>query len=317
MSGTINARLIEKTLLSSEVCRFTFEALGARFTDLEPGAHIDVHLALDLVRNYSLCGWDEAGGWLSIAVKREPNGRGGSKAMHDLQVGAAICIGGPRNNFPLVTSSEPIVLVAGGIGVTPLYAMATTLQKADRSFDFHYLVRSQSVAAFGDDLAGLKLGGRYHLFCSDNEGILDFELLIARYAANTHYYVCGPPLMLEAFLKAQKRLGRGTVYFERFGIPEISAESRGYDRAFEIILNSSGEVIQIPADKTILQVLRDANHEVEYGCAEGVCGTCITDVLGGEIDHRDHVLTEDERLDGDCMCICVSRAKSGRLTLGL
>lgn len=316
MGNILRARLVEKRRLSSDVCWFTFESLERPFTSLEPGAHIDVHLGPNLVRNYSLCAWDHTGSWLSVAVKREPEGRGGSVAMHNLDIGTQVQLGGPRNHFPLLTGPEPIVLVAGGIGITPLYAMATELRRSGRDFSLHYMVRNRELAAFSEDLNGLHLGTRYRLHCADIEGIPDFRALVETYPASTQYYVCGPGPMLDGFLQASHATGRGTVYFERFA-PAPTGGPKTDNRSFEIVLKSSGDVFQVPEDRSILHVLRQAGYDIDYSCAEGLCGTCITDVIDGEIDHRDHVLTDDERKAGDCMCICVSRAKSNRLTLDL
>lgn len=315
MAKRQRVRVIRRLSLSSEVCAFTFEAMDEPFAALEPGAHIDVHLGGDLVRNYSLTDWDEYGRWVSVAVKREPHGRGGSVAMHALQEGDVVEVGGPRNNFGLRSDRERIVLVGGGIGITPLYAMARLLKASGRDFDAHYMVRTRDLAGFDDRFQSLDLGNRYHLHCDDVDGMPDFIALVEEYPVDTHFYVCGPEVMLNAMTKASEELARGEIFFERFAA--VADANAADTQAFQVVLKSTGEAYTVPADETILQVLRDAGHDVEYGCSEGVCGTCITDVLEGEIDHRDCILTDEERAAGDCMTICVSRANRGPLILDL
>ena len=315
MKRTIDAQLVDRVELTREVCAFTFEAVGASFGAVDAGSHIDVHLANDLTRSYSLTDWDEAGRRISVAVKAEPDGRGGSLAMHQLSVGDHVRIGGPRNNFPLTVSEHPIVLLGGGIGITPLYAMAKALQRLRRSFDIRYFVRSREMAAFDAPLRKLQLGERYQLHCDDVDGLPDVRRMLEERTAATHYYVCGPEVLLNAIQKLSAELQRGTIFFERFAaVPDHSA---GRNRSFEIVLDSSGETLEVPSDSSILQVLRAAGHDIDYSCGEGTCGTCILDVLGGDIDHRDSILTDEEKSAGNCMCICVSRAASPRLILDL
>lgn len=313
MERTIDARLVDRAALSGEICAFTFEAVGASFGALQAGAHIDVHLGGELVRSYSAIEWDEAGRRVSVAVKVEPKGRGGSLAMHRLSVGELVRIRGPRNNFPLAESAHPIVLLGGGIGITPIYAMAKDLLRRGRGFDIRYFVRSRDLAAFDIHLRNLRLGARYQLHCDDVDGLPDVWQIIEQRPADTHYYVCGPEVLLNAFQKASEELRRGTVLFERFAAAPI--RSADANESFEIVLDSAGETLEVPPDKSILQVLRAAGHDVDYSCGEGTCGTCILDVLGGDIDHRDSILTDEERSAGNCICVCVSRAAGPRLVL--
>jgi ferredoxin len=192
--------------------------------------------------------------------------------------------------------------------------MARALAAGNRAFTVHYLVRSRALAAFGPGLEALGLGDRYRLHCDDVDGRVDVRALVANAADDAHFYVCGPEAVLDAVREACRELGRGTVSFERFAA--TSAVRQGPEESFQVVLDSTGEHLEVPADKSILQVLREAGRDVAYSCSEGVCGSCITDVLQGDIDHRDSILTEDEQLAGDCMCICVSRAR-GRLVLDL
>jgi vanillate O-demethylase ferredoxin subunit len=312
---TISTRLLQIDDLSADVRALTLGVEGPGLVGLEAGAHLDVHLGTSLIRQYSVVDWATDGSWVSIAVKREAEGRGGSVAMHALAVGDRLDVSGPRNNFPLVSGAEPVVLLAGGIGVTPVYAMARALQQAGRPFEVHYFVRSKQHAAFDARLAALGLDGDYLLHCDDTEGFPDFFALLKSYPADVQLYVCGPEVMLNAVQKASTELGVGTVHFERFAA--LPFDHEGDERAFQVVVSSTGQTLDVPAETSILDVLRDAGHDVDWGCSEGVCGTCITDVLDGVPDHRDSILTEDEREAGDCLCICVSRAQSDRLVLDL
>ena len=315
MRDLLSARLVESTPLSEDVTLFTFEAVEAAFVACAAGAHVDVHLPNGLIRNYSLTDWDPAGRRVSVAVKLEPAGRGGSVAMHALQTGSVLQISQPRNTFALRDGDEPIVLIGGGIGITPLYAMACLLRSAARPFEVHYLVRTRQLAAFDDGLRALALGDSYRLHCDDTDGLPEFQSLLKAHPSNTHYYVCGPEVMLAAVQQASEDLQRGTIFFERFSaVPQADSGPR---ESFRVAVRSTGEEFDVPAEKSILEVLRTAGHDVDYACSEGACGTCITDVLEGEIDHRDSILTDEERADGDCMCICVSRARCARLVLDL
>ncbi|GAA3555069.1 PDR/VanB family oxidoreductase [Marinobacter xestospongiae] len=315
MANTIRSRLTKKIDLSDEISSFTFEAIDGVFDAFDAGCHVDVVLGPDLVRNYSVWEWQQDRKSFSVAVKREDNGRGGSLAMHHLQEGAELEIAGPRNNFPLQSDDQPVVLIGGGIGVTPIYAMASELKKAGREFRVYYLVRSKEHAAFHGLFKDLDLGANYQLHCDDTDGYLDLQAFVQSYPENTHYYICGPEVLLKRLQDVSGEQVRGIVFFERFSAPISSAEVD--NTAFTVVINSTGEHIAIPSDESILSVLNSKGFDVHYGCSSGLCGSCITDVLEGEIDHRDSVLDDEERAEGDCMCVCVSRAKSEVLVLDM
>jgi ferredoxin-NADP reductase len=181
MHELVSAQLVARLQMSQDTCSFTFAAMDASFPSCDAGSHIDVHLPGGLVRNYSLTDWEPDRVRVSVAVKLEPAGRGGSAAMHDLEIGSIVQIGPPRNNFPLRTDGQPIVLLAGGIGITPLYAMARVLRVRRRQFDLHYLVRTRTAAAFDAPLQDLDLDGAYHLHCDDANGLPDFAGLLVCY----------------------------------------------------------------------------------------------------------------------------------------
>lgn len=313
--STHTAKLIKKTALSSEITDFAFEIYEGRFFGLEAGAHIDVHLSDGLIRQYSLWSWSLDGCTLNVAVKREDAGRGGSLAMHALDVGTTVQIGGPRNHFKLQDGEQYVTLIAGGIGATPLVAMARDLLNTGRDFQVIYLVRSKELAAMNSKFRDLGLDQWYCLHCDDTDGRFDFSALMHSLPVNSDVYTCGPEPMLNAVLDAGSAMRGGTIHFERFSA--AADVDQGERSGFEVELKSSGEVFQIGAEDTILDVLKANGVPVAFGCSEGLCGSCIVDVIEGEVDHRDGILTPEEQATNSYMCTCVSRAKGDRLILDL
>jgi ferredoxin-NADP reductase len=289
------------------------EADGRPLEPFSPGAHIDVQIPGGPVRQYSLCGSAVASGPYTIAVKKEPESRGGSSGMHErISEGALLSIGGPRNLFPLAPGDHPNLFIAGGIGITPITAMITELHKANRDWTLHYCARSHEHAAFHRELEMLSRD-RVHTYFSA-EPILDVGELIGRQSANTHVYCCGPKPLMNAVADATSSWLRKQVHFEWFSVPANSSDA---NTTFEVELTRSGVVLAVPPDRTILQVLRDNGHYVNCACEEGVCGTCETRVISGEPEHRDALLSPEERAANDTMMVCVSRAKGRRIALDL
>lgn len=298
-------------------------ANGGRLPPFSAGAHLRFQLPLEsgiATRHYSLV--DRAGGAPAgadsyrIAVQREQPGRGGSRYMHEhLGRGARLTADGPINEFPLVESDGRPVLLAGGIGITPLYTMAAALAAAGRDFRLHYSGRSRSRLAFLDELRSIA-GERLHVHADDDPGSrLDLEALLDRYHPADPLYVCGPQGMLDAVLAGARARGWPSerVHFELFTNPA----AEGGEHGFELELRASGITLQVPPDKSILQVLLDAGLDPLFDCTRGECGVCTTTVLEGEVDHRDYVLSDAEKASNQLMQICVSRAKGGRLVLDL
>ena len=312
---TQTARLIKKTDLSPDTTDFAFEISEGRFSGLEAGAHIDVHLGDSSIRQYSLWSWSLDGRTLNVAVKREDAGRGGSLAMHALNVGATVQIGGPRNHFPLQSGERYVTLIAGGIGATPLVAMARELLNAGRDFQVVYLVRSKELAAMDTKFRELGLDQWYRLHCDDMDGRFDMTELVQSLPVNSDIYTCGPEPMLNAVVDAGRAMRGGTIHFDRFSA--AADVDQGEKAGFEVELSSTGAVFQIGAEDTILDVLKANGVPVEFGCSEGLCGSCIVDVIDGEVDHRDGILTPEEQATNSYMCTCVSRAKGDRLILDL
>ena len=315
MMGTRRAKLIKKTVLSADTTDFCFALEEGQFTGLEPGAHVDIRLSDDLVRQYSIWNWDQNGKWLNVAVKREDAGRGGSLAMHALNEGQSVQIGMPRNHFVLQDGPNHKTLIAGGIGATPIFAMARQLQNSGADFRVIYLVRSKELAALDDAFSSLNLGDRYQLHCDETSGPIELKEVMQSVPLNGDIYTCGPEPLLNAILEAGKSLRGGTIHFERFAAS--SDVDHGENAAFEVEIESTQAVYHVGPDDSILNVLKQNGIHVDVGCAEGLCGSCMVDVVSGDVDHRDGLLTPEEQASNEVMCLCVSRAKSDRLTLRL
>lgn len=282
------------------------------------GAHIRVTLPDGRTNAYSLIDLDhrcDAPSEYTLAIRRDDTGAGGSKWMHGLSVGDRITAHGPQNDFPLETGSSQALLLAGGIGITPLLSMATALAGSARDWHMHYAARSTDIAAYADRLIETHRD-RIRLHLDDQAGgPLAVAELIAGAAPETHIYVCGPRPMIDAVRQAAESAGfpSDQVHSELFDAPAPQAD----DGSFEVELASSGQVFSIPPDRTIIDVLEENGIDIVYDCQRGDCGICQTTVLEGIPDHRDVVLSQAERDAGDVMQICVSRAKSPRLKLDL
>jgi vanillate O-demethylase ferredoxin subunit len=286
---------------------------GRPLAPFAPGAHIDVQIPGGPVRQYSLCGESVATGPYTIAVKKEPESRGGSSGLHErIEVGAVLSIGGPRNHFPLSPGQHPNLFVAGGIGITPITAMISKLHAEGQDWTLHYCARSERHAAFYEKLTKLA-PERVHAHFSETP-ILDANELVRSLPPEAHIYCCGPKGLMNAVKEATTAWPQEQVHFEWFTAPDIET---GPNTQFEVELAKSGTVFTIPPDQSILQVLRDNGYDVQSACEEGICGTCETRVLAGEPEHRDALLSPAERAENKTMMICVSRAKSARLVLDL
>ncbi|BAN48361.1 PDR/VanB family oxidoreductase [Metapseudomonas resinovorans] len=281
-----------------------------------PGAHIDLLLPSGLVRQYSLCGDPLDNTRLCVAVLLEAKGRGGSREVHDgLRVGQRIAIRGPRNAFPL-EAGQRYLFVAGGIGITPILAMARAAERAGADWQLVYGGRSRRSMAFIDEL--LALGGeRVSIQPADETGLLDLEAIAALAADDRHTYSCGPAPLLDALSERFAVEGLAErLHLERFA-PAAPAPGAANGQGLTLILARSGMEVPVADDRSVLQALRDAGCSVSTSCEQGVCGMCETRVLAGEVDHRDMLLTDAERARNNVMMVCVSRARTATLTLDL
>lgn len=313
---TVRLRLAEKQKLADGVMGLILIPNdGGDLPGWTPGAHIDLHLPGGLIRQYSLCGDPADGSSWRVAVLREPDGRGGSAAVHDLLAeGDEIAASVPRNHFGL-DDADGYLFIAGGIGITPILPMLAEASRGNRPWRLAYGGRGRGSMAFLDELG--RWGDRVTVWPRDERGPLDLAALLGGPRPGTAVYCCGPASLLDAVRErcAAWPPGRQTLRVERF-TPADDATADGPE-AFEVELASSGRVIGVPAGQSVLAALRGAGIEVLSSCEEGTCGTCETGVLGGVPDHRDVVLTPAEREAGDIMMVCVSRSKTPRLVLDL
>ena len=292
---------------------------NALFATCEAGAHIDVALPNGLVRQYSLVNPGDSQRYV-IAVGLDANSRGGSACIHhDLNEGDELALSLPRNHFPLQDCSRPVVLVAGGIGITPIWSMVQTLEQRQQSWVLYYCARTPEHAAFLDDITTLaehsSVGQVVPVFDQVQDGKpLDLAHMFAKHGAQARFYCCGPTGLLDAFVTTAQQQGipDNQVHIERFS----ATENTGENQPFDVVLND-GSVHHIPADKSILEVLIEAGEPVMYFCMEGTCGTCETHVISGDVEHRDAILTPEEKKGNHSMMICVSRCAAGKLTLDI
>lgn len=280
------------------------------------GAHIDLHLPNGMVRSYSLANDPAERHRYVVAIQRDAKTRGGSACAHDaLRVGQCLRIDGPRNHFELQESAPHSVLIAGGIGVTPIRSMVLRLVSLERSWSLIYAARERASAAFclEFEVLAAQWDVRLHFDRECGGRVLDIESVVRGARADAHVYCCGPVPMLEAFERATAGRPSDHIHLERFSAPALAP--REGDLVVE--LSRTGRTVAVPAGKSILEVLLDEGVEVPYSCMDGVCGSCETRVLQGTPDHRDSILSAREREAGDRMMICCSGAKTPRLVLDL
>ena len=286
---------------------------GRELPSFSPGAHIDLHLGNDLVRQYSLINEGEgAPTSYQVAIARAPNSRGGSDFIHDhLTEGMEIYASPPRNHFPLVEDATHYVFIAGGIGITPIYAMARWCAARGKSWELAYATRTAERCAFRNDLRAFSQARLHH---DDAEnGTLNLAPYCEAPAAGTHLFCCGPQALMTSVKDATANWPADSVHFEWFSAPATTSSA---NEPFEVVLNRSVQRLSVRSDQTLLAALREAGVPIASVCAEGVCGTCETTVIAGEIDHRDQVLTDDEKAAGATMMVCCSRSR-GTLVLDL
>jgi len=279
------------------------------------GAHIRVNLPEGGDRAYSLLRLPEMkGGHLAVGVLREPAGKGGSEYMHSLKEGDWVRLSNPANHFELGDHDEPCLLVAGGIGITPILSMAADLAGAGREFEAHYAGRTEGALAFVPEMRKI-CGDRLTLHYDDRTSRMDLQEVLETAPGGAHVYSCGPRGMVDAVIAIAENLGWSDdrVHFEVFA---ANADTSG-DTSFDVQIRSTGQVVRVASDKTIVQALEDAGLDPLYDCQRGDCGICQCRVYEGEPEHRDVVLTRRERASNRMMQICVSRSKSPKLVIDI
>ncbi|WP_354673489.1 PDR/VanB family oxidoreductase [Cupriavidus alkaliphilus] len=299
-----------------------FELVDPSGTILPPftaGAHVDVLTPAGLTRQYSLCNSPDERHRYVIGVLDAPDSRGGSRSLHaHAKVGDDLEVSVPRNHFPLDATATSSLLLAGGIGITPLLGMAEHLTRTGASFALHYCVRTEAAAAFRARLMQADLAGSVSIHADDGAPAqrLSLDALLSSPEAATHLYVCGPAGLIDAAFAAARRNGwpESRLHREYFGKePNVCAS----DAAFDVELRRSGVRIRVESDQSALDALTAAGIDVPHSCEQGVCGTCLTRVLSGTPDHRDAFLGDDERAGNDCFLPCCSRSFSPVLVLDL
>lgn len=285
---------------------------GGELPEWSPGAHVDVELGIGLTRQYSLCSDPAQRGTWRLGVLREPAGRGGSEYVFDkVHGGDVVEVGLPRNHFGLEPGPR-YVFVAGGIGITPILPMITEADRAGAAWTLLYGGRSRATMAFLGELAD----DRVTVAPQDEAGLLDLDALLGPPRPGTQVYACGPGPMLDAVTDRMRAWPAGSLRVERFTATTVDT---GGDRPFEVEFAAAGVTATVPPGRSILSVAEAAGIAADWSCREGTCGTCETMLLDGRAEHRDTVLTDEERAAQDTMMICVSRADRGcpRLRLDL
>ena len=304
----------------------SFEMVDRSGNDLPAytaGSHIDFYFHDGTIRQYSLCGDPSDRKRYLIAVLNDKNGRGGSAALHKrLHVQRDVFVGEPRNNFPIAKEAKHHLMIAGGIGVTPMLSMIYEIQKTDDNFTLHYCTKSKDYTAFQPELAALVASGK--VVVHHDQGIpengLNIKELLQDYDDGTHLYYCGPPGFMKAVTDFSSHWPEGTVHFEYFNAPEPEVESKSPGlvsnaEGFQIKIASTGAVYTVPDSKSIVDILHENNVAIETSCNVGLCKTCVIKYTEGEVKHMDCVLSKQEQ--EEYLTPCCSRSLGDLLILDL
>jgi ferredoxin-NADP reductase len=310
----LELRIAERHRLADGVVGFTLvDPEGRDLPPWRPGAHIDLLFGASLERQYSLCGDPADRSSWKVAILREPESRGGSDFAHeDVHAGSMLRVRGPRNHFELVPT-ESYLFIAGGIGITPIVPMIVEADAVGADWRLLYGGRTRDSMAFGDELA--VYGEKVALRPEDEHGLLDLDAALGDAKDGSLVYCCGPERLLLAVEDRCAGWPAGSLHVERFA--PRAPDPQAVAQPFEVVLDRSGLTLQVPVGKSILEVCLEAGVDLPSSCEEGTCGTCETEVLEGVPDHRDSVLSDQEREAADTMMVCVSRSLTGRLVLDL
>ncbi len=315
----IDVVVVSRNNEAQDICSYELASVDDQpLPAFSAGAHIDVHLPDGVIRQYSLCNHPEERHRYLIGVLKDPASRGGSRSLHEqVHEGAHLTISEPRNLFPLVHDARRSLLFAGGIGITPILCMAERLAHAGADFELHYCARASERAAFVQRLKASPFAERVFLhFDEQPHTALNAAEVLAAPAGDVHLYVCGPGGFMQHVLDSARAQGwqEDCLHREYFSAAPVDSS---LDGGFSVKLGSSGQVFEIPADKTVVQVLESHGIEIAVSCEQGICGTCLTRVLEGIPEHRDLFLTEQEQALNDQFTPCCSRAKTPLLVLDI
>ncbi|MBZ9727171.1 2Fe-2S iron-sulfur cluster binding domain-containing protein [Mesorhizobium sp. CO1-1-11] len=313
--AALRVTVARKWQAADGIAGFELRPIKGLLPTFQPGAHIDVHMPNGEIRQYSITNGPGETDSFVIGVKLERDSKGGSKCMHEtVREGDVLAISEPRNNFPLRRDAIKTLFIAGGIGITPLLAMAQALKNQELTHELHYFAQGKEHLAFSDRLQ--RLGSLVpHLGLGPEQTGAKLRELLSPYQNGMHLYVCGPGPMLEAARRTAAEQGwpDTAVHFEYFKNTNKIDDSS----SFEVALARSCVTLKVPAGKTIMQVMRENGIDVPSSCEQGACGTCVATVIEGEPDHQDVYLNDAERKAGIRIMTCVSRAKSARLVLDI
>jgi len=290
---------------------------GAALPAFEAGAHVDIHVAPGLVRQYSLCSDPADASVYRLGVLKDPDSRGGSVGVHEALVeGREVQISTPRNLFPLAADARRSILLGGGIGITPMIAMAHALYQQGADFELHYCGRSRSRSAFLEALASAPFADRVVTHFDDEDAAqrLDLQAVLGAGSTGTHLYTCGPSGFMDWVIAGARQQGYAEdhIHKEYFQV-EVDASGA----SFEVVAARSNKTVQVAEGQSILDALAQVGIKIDISCEQGVCGTCMCEVLEGEPDHRDVYLTDEEKAANDQILVCCSRAKSNKLVLDI
>jgi vanillate O-demethylase ferredoxin subunit len=319
-TSSLTVRVTKKQVEAVDICSFELaHADGHPLPAFSAGSHIDVRVADGLTRQYSLCNDPEESHRYLIGVLKDPSSRGGSRGMHErIQVGDVLEISAPKNHFALAHEARKSVLLAGGIGITPILCMAERLSAIEADFEMHYCTRSRGRTAFSERIERGPFGSKvqFHFDDADASQRLDLAQLLHVPQVGTHLYVCGPKGFMDAVLKTARDAGwpEHQLHYEFFAAEVTKSDTDG---SFEVKLASSGRIVVVGKEQTVVQALATAGVDVPVSCEQGVCGTCLTRVIDGTPDHRDVYLTPEEQALNDQFTPCCSRSLSARLVLDL
>jgi len=292
---------------------------GTNLPAFTAGSHIDVYLPEGFIRQYSLCNHPNETHRYQIAVLKDPHSRGGSQALHDLvKEGQLLEISPPKNHFALATTAKKNLLLAGGIGITPIIAMAEHLASIGAEFEMHYCAHSPERMAFREKITQSDFAKQVHFYFSQNDNPQKLVLhnLLIKSQTDCHLYVCGPKRFIDAVLNRAREIGwpEDQLHYEFFNADIVKSEN---DESFNVKLASSGQIVRVNKDQTITDALSAAGIDILISCEQGVCGTCLTTVLEGIPDHRDSYLTPEERAANNQFTPCCSRAKTPLLVIDI
>jgi len=315
--SVLRVRVTRKAVEAEGICSFELASVdGATLPAFSAGSHVDVQVPGGLTRHYSLCNDPAERQRYVLGIQKDANSRGGSRAVHEhLQIDDELTIGSPRNHFELDPSATRSVLIGGGIGITPLLAMAEQLHREGADFELHYTVSERARLAFAERLASAPYAQRVQIYLSKQRR-LPLDTLLATPAAGQHLYLCGPQRLIDAALDTARKSGwqESSLHWEFFAGAQTRSDG---DQDFELEIAGSGRIVPVLAGQTALQALTLAGIAVPMACEEGVCGTCLTKVLAGSVDHRDRYLTPEEQAANDQFTPCCSRARTARLVVDL